>query len=123
MPPHIGLSDAQRQGVIQMLTPLLSDEYVLYTKTHNYHWNVAGLQPGAGARKPAIGTLGCLPLHAQAIANLEMHGRGTFFDPRLDDAAQFPIDATARRRSLQCLLRPGPERAEITDLVAYLQAL
>jgi starvation-inducible DNA-binding protein len=44
MPPNIGLSDIQRQGVIQMLTPLLSDEYVLYTKTHNYHWNVVGPQ-------------------------------------------------------------------------------
>lgn len=30
------------------------------------------------------------------VANLEMHGRGTFFDPRLDDAAKFPIAAAAR---------------------------
>src|SRR5262249_16767172 len=27
------------------------------------------------------------------VANLEMHGNGTFFDPRLDDASQFPIAA------------------------------
>jgi len=27
------------------------------------------------------------------VANLEMHGQGTFFDPRLDNAAQFPIAA------------------------------
>jgi hypothetical protein len=27
------------------------------------------------------------------VANLEMHGHGTFFDPRLDDASQFPIAA------------------------------
>jgi hypothetical protein len=27
------------------------------------------------------------------VANLEMHGSGTFFDPRLDDTAQFPIAA------------------------------
>ena len=27
------------------------------------------------------------------VANLEMHGKGTFFDPRLDDAARFPIGA------------------------------
>jgi len=27
------------------------------------------------------------------VANLEMHGQGTFFDPRLDDAAKFPIAA------------------------------
>jgi hypothetical protein len=27
------------------------------------------------------------------VANLEMHGQGTFFDPRLNDAAQFPVAA------------------------------
>lgn len=29
------------------------------------------------------------------VAVLEMHGKGTFFDPRLDDAAQFPVAARA----------------------------
>ncbi|HXH82036.1 MAG TPA: hypothetical protein VNN07_03815 [Candidatus Tectomicrobia bacterium] len=29
------------------------------------------------------------------VANLEMHGQGTFFDPRLDDPAKFPIAAAA----------------------------
>lgn len=27
------------------------------------------------------------------VANLEMHGKGTFYDPRLDDATRFPIAA------------------------------
>jgi hypothetical protein len=49
------------------------------------------------------------------VANLEMHGKGTFFDPRLDDAARFPI--AARERS-------GHVRAEedmITPLLPALQ--
>jgi hypothetical protein len=29
------------------------------------------------------------------VANLEMHGQGTFFDPRLDDATRFPVAARA----------------------------
>jgi hypothetical protein len=29
------------------------------------------------------------------VANIEMHGQGTFFDPRLDDANQFPVAARA----------------------------
>jgi len=29
------------------------------------------------------------------VANLEMHGKGTFYDPRLNDASQFPIAAKA----------------------------
>ncbi len=29
------------------------------------------------------------------VANLEMHGKGTFYDPRLDDPVQFPIAARA----------------------------
>lgn len=30
------------------------------------------------------------------VSNLEMHGKGTFFDPRLDDADKFPIAARER---------------------------
>ena len=29
------------------------------------------------------------------VANLEMHGKGTFYDPRLNDAAKFPVAARA----------------------------
>jgi hypothetical protein len=29
------------------------------------------------------------------VANLEMHGKGTYFDPRLSDASQFPVAARA----------------------------
>jgi starvation-inducible DNA-binding protein len=40
----IGLTDQQRDGVGRILAALLADEYVLYTKTRNYHWNVVGPQ-------------------------------------------------------------------------------
>lgn len=30
------------------------------------------------------------------VANLEMHGKGTFFDPRLDNAAKFPVAAQTK---------------------------
>src|SRR5215475_15650067 len=39
---NIGLSNEQRQGVVAILNTLLSDEYLLYTKSRNYHWNVVG---------------------------------------------------------------------------------
>lgn len=29
------------------------------------------------------------------VANIEMHGKGTFFDPRLNDPSQFPVAAKA----------------------------
>jgi mono/diheme cytochrome c family protein len=38
---------------------------------------------------------GSVPYWNAFVANLEMHGKGTFFDPRLDDAAQFPIAASS----------------------------
>jgi len=44
MNPSIGLSDGDRRGGVEILSALLADEYVLYTKTRNYHWNVAGMQ-------------------------------------------------------------------------------
>lgn len=39
---NIGLQDKYCKGSINILNKLLSDEYVLYTKTRNYHWNVKG---------------------------------------------------------------------------------
>ena len=44
MAPNIGIADDRRDGVLRILTALLADEYVLYTKTRNYHWNVVGPQ-------------------------------------------------------------------------------
>ena len=41
---NIGLSEEQCDGVVKILNSLLSDEYLLYTKTRNYHWNVLGPQ-------------------------------------------------------------------------------
>lgn len=42
MDPKIGLTDSRRRAVTDILDALLADEYVLYTKTRNYHWNVTG---------------------------------------------------------------------------------
>jgi len=42
--PNIGISDRNREGVAQILNAVLSDEFVLYTTTRNFHWNVVGLQ-------------------------------------------------------------------------------
>jgi starvation-inducible DNA-binding protein len=39
---NIGISDHNRGGVVHILNSLLADEYVLYTKTRNYHWHVTG---------------------------------------------------------------------------------
>src|SRR5215213_2332928 len=61
--------------------------------------------PGATLLPPAFG-LGGVNLHTWTgwggvshwnafVANLEMHGKGTFFDPRLNDASKFPVAARA----------------------------
>jgi len=38
---------------------------------------------------------GSIPYWNAFVANIEMHGQGTFFDPRLDNADQFPVAARA----------------------------
>jgi starvation-inducible DNA-binding protein len=38
----IGVKDDARKKVVEMLNMRLCDEYVLCTKTRNYHWNVIG---------------------------------------------------------------------------------
>ena len=42
MNPRIGLKDAARTAVVDILNTTLSDEVMLYVKTRNYHWNVVG---------------------------------------------------------------------------------
>lgn len=40
--PDFGIEDENRRSVNKILGALLADEFVLYTKTRNYHWNVYG---------------------------------------------------------------------------------
>ena len=44
MTTSIGISDGDRQAVVDILNTLLADEFLLYVKTRNYHWNVTGPQ-------------------------------------------------------------------------------
>lgn len=39
---EIGITDSNTQAVATILSKVLADEYVLYTKTRNAHWNVEG---------------------------------------------------------------------------------
>jgi len=38
----IGIEKNQRKAIAEGLSRLLADEYSLYLKTHNFHWNVTG---------------------------------------------------------------------------------
>jgi hypothetical protein len=88
-----------------------------------------GLRPdgksGATLIPPAFGLAG-VNLHTWTgwgnvthwnafVANLEMHGKGTFYDPRLDDEARFPIAARQR------LGHVTSEEDQITPLLGALQ--
>ncbi|MBD0777949.1 DNA starvation/stationary phase protection protein [Maribacter sp. ANRC-HE7] len=39
----IGIKKDNREAVVEMLKRLLSDEYIMYTKYRNAHWNVEGI--------------------------------------------------------------------------------
>ncbi|MGQ0772685.1 MAG: Dps family protein [Nitrososphaerota archaeon] len=39
---NIGLGSKSLQKVITVLGKVIADQYILYTKTRNYHWNVTG---------------------------------------------------------------------------------
>jgi len=85
-------------------------ELILDGKAFNPHQITNGVEtgsnvPGAVLIPPAFGLAG-VNLHTWTgwgsvthwnafVANLAMHGQGTFYDPRLNDAAQFPIAARA----------------------------
>src|SRR5262245_54395815 len=38
----IGLDNNSRTAVNEILNGILADEYTIYTKTRNFHWNVTG---------------------------------------------------------------------------------
>ena len=40
----IGIDGKSRKAIADGLSRLLADEYTLYLKTHNFHWNVTGPQ-------------------------------------------------------------------------------
>jgi len=42
MKANIGINEENRSAVSAQLAKLLADEYVLYTKTRNAHWNIEG---------------------------------------------------------------------------------
>jgi starvation-inducible DNA-binding protein len=44
MKTQIGITDKNALAVADILNTLLADEYVIYTKTRNFHWNVTGMQ-------------------------------------------------------------------------------
>jgi starvation-inducible DNA-binding protein len=42
MKPNIGISQEHLTEISQVLSRILADEFVLYTKTRNAHWNLEG---------------------------------------------------------------------------------
>lgn len=42
MNANIGLTEEHKKGSAGILGRILADEFVLYTKTRNFHWNVEG---------------------------------------------------------------------------------
>ncbi|MFC0185721.1 starvation-inducible DNA-binding protein [Pseudarcicella hirudinis] len=42
MKPNIGITETNLESVASVLTTVLANEMVLYTKTRKYHWNVSG---------------------------------------------------------------------------------
>jgi len=42
MKPNIGLSDKNLQSITGVLSSVLADAFLLYTKTRKFHWNVSG---------------------------------------------------------------------------------
>ena len=42
MKANIGISEKNSKEVGSVLNKILADEYLLYTKTRNYHWNIEG---------------------------------------------------------------------------------
>lgn len=107
MKPNIGLHEAQRDGVIRILTGVLADLHVLYIKTRNYHWNVSGpnfseLHEFFGAQYAQLATAG--DDVAERIRALGGHSPGSMAEflqaARLKEQPPQAIDAATMITSL-----------------------
>jgi hypothetical protein len=122
---HPGITQAQVRDVLNSWGPGKFDaELLLDGKTSNPNTGMSG----ATLIPPAFG-LGGVNLHTWTgwgsvphwnafVANLEMHGVGRFWDPRLNDAAQFPIAAHFRFGDLPHI---SPDDDRITSKLQALQ--
>ena len=99
----LGLPDAQIREVLNSWGPGKFDaELVLDGKAVRPDGKPAAtlIPPAFGL--PGVnnhtwtGSWGTVTYWNAFVANLEMHGQGTFFDPRLDDAQKYPIAARER---------------------------
>jgi hypothetical protein len=130
----LGVSQATVRTVLRSWGPGKFDaELILDGKAFNPQQVSNGVVtrtnvPGATLIPPAFG-LGGVNLHTWTgwgsvphwnafVANLEMHGVGRFFDPRLDDAAQFPIAAAHGFGDLPHI---NPDDDKITSKLSDLQ--
>ena len=42
MEVNIGINEQDRKDIVDGLSKVLADSYLLYLRSHNYHWNVTG---------------------------------------------------------------------------------
>jgi hypothetical protein len=57
------------------------------------------------------------------VGNLEMHGRGNFYDPRLDDAAKYPVAARTQQGHKQVAAKDDAITAKLPALHFYQLSL
>jgi hypothetical protein len=96
-----GITEAQVRDVLHSWGPGKFDaELILDGKTLNPHTGASAatlLPPAFGLagvnNHTWTGAWGTVTYWNAFVAHLDMHGQGTFFDPRLDNAAKFPIAA------------------------------
>ena len=80
---NIGLADESATQVGRILNRLLADEYLVYTKARNYHWNVTGPQ------------------------FIELH---KFFQEQYEKLDEIVDEVAERARSGVCPLRPSMKK-------------
>ena len=71
----------------------------------------------AGVNLHTFTGFGSVPYWNAFVGNLEMHGKGNFYDPRLDDAEQFPLAAEYKLGHVQA----SPSEDKITKHLPALQ--
>ena len=116
MTVQIGINEQDRKMVADGLSRLLADTYLLYLKTHNFHWNVEG---------PMFNTLhqmfmeqytemwNALDIIAERIRSLGKYAPGSYLQYTRLSRIQESSDVPKAREMIEQLLR-GHEQIVVT---------
>ena len=107
MDVNIGIDKAGRKAIADGLSHVLADTYMLYQKTHAYHWNVTG---------PMFSSLHALFM----VQYTELHNAADLIAERIRALGHFAPGSYGKYAKLTAIKDDGEDAPAATDMIKAL---